>query len=150
VKVPMRANRRPWCPRSRLPIPFVTLVPTDGSPVGFAVEDRTRVAECARKQLCQFCGTGLDATIVFVGGEIATRQRLFRQAPFHDECARFAVATCPYLRRTDDPQFATSCRRFKFVPADFPLTSLDGRVTIMRAFKASAIVRIEPVGRWAA
>jgi hypothetical protein len=70
--------------------------------------------------------------------------------PFHEECARFAVATCPYLRRTDDPQFATFCRRYAFVPATFPLTSLDGRPTQMRAFMAHAIVRVEPVGKWAA
>lgn len=146
----MRANRRPCCPRSRLPIPFVTAVPGDGSPIKFAIEDRSRIAECARKSLCQFCGTALDALIIFVGGTTATDQRLFRQAPFHEECARFAVATCPYLRRTDDPQFATFCRRYAFVPATFPLTSLDGRPTQMRAFMAHAIVRVEPVGKWAA
>jgi hypothetical protein len=36
VKTPMRANRRPCCPRSRLPIPFVTAVPKDGSPLSYA------------------------------------------------------------------------------------------------------------------
>jgi hypothetical protein len=149
LTVPQRAVRRPFCPRRRIPIPFVTLVPADGSPVQFAIEDRTRVAACARKKLCQFCGTALDPIIVFIGGPTATQQLIFRQAPFHEECARYAIATCPYLRRTDDPQLATFCRRFEYLPTAFPLTVL-GQTTVINAFAARAVVRVEPVGRWAA
>jgi hypothetical protein len=149
VAVPSRANRRPWRPRRRIPIPFVTLVPADGSPVQFAIEDRSRVGACARKKLCQLCGNALDPIIVFVGGPTATQQLIFRQAPFHEECARYAIATCPYLRRTDDPQLATFCRRFEYVPTAFPLTVI-GQTTVMKAFLARAIVRIESVGLWAA
>jgi hypothetical protein len=140
-------NRRPFCPRRRIAIPFVTHVPEDGSPIKFAVEDRKRVVECAKKHLCQLCGLALDAVLVFMGGETATRLRLFRQAPFHEPCARYAVRACPYLRNTDDLQFATFCRRYEFLPAEFPLTSLNGKTTIMKAFAARAIIRVEPVGK---
>lgn len=148
--MPARARRRPYCPHRKIPIPFVTKIPEDGSRVKFAIEDRKRVALCGRKALCQFCGTKLDPVIVFLGGPTATDQRLFRQAPFHEECARYAVETCPYLRRTDDPQFATFCRRFTMVKANFPMTTIEDRDKAIDAFMAHAIVRVEPVGRWAA
>lgn len=150
MAVPPRARRRPHCPFMRMPIPFVTLVPEDGSRVKFSVEDRARVKQCGRKSLCQFCGTPLEAVIVFLGGETATSQRLFRQAPFHEECARYAIARCPYLRRTDDPQFATFCRRFKMVMANFPFTDVELRNAAIEAFTVHAVIRIEPVGKWIA
>lgn len=150
MNVPDRARRRPCCPYRRIPIPFVTLFPGDGSRVKFSVEDRARVRECGRKQLCQLCGTALDPVIVFVGGETATIQRLFRQAPFHEQCMRYAIATCPYLRRTDDPQFATFCRRFEMGLAHFPFGAIEDRNTAITAFVPHAIIRVEPVGKWIA
>lgn len=149
MPAPKRARRRPWCPYKRIPIPFVTKVPEDGSRVKFSIEDRECVERCGARRLCQFCGESLDAIIVFLGGETATSLRLFRQAPFHEECARFAVATCPYLRNTYDPQFATFCRRFEMRLAEYPYTE-PGQITVMKAFVAHAIVRVEPVGKWAA
>lgn len=144
--VPGRARRRPCCPFRRLPIPFVTKVPDDGTRVKFSIEDRKRVKECGRKQLCQLCGLPLDAVIVFLGGEMATEQRLFRQAPFHEVCARYAITACPYLRRTDDPQFATYCRRYEMVQAVFPIAEIEHRNALQTAFVAHAIIRVEAVG----
>ena len=149
MKMPGRARRRPWCPRKRILIPFVQLV-VDGA-VDFRKQDNDRVRDCARRGLCQLCGTPLDPLIVFLGGEIATRQRLFREPPFHEECARFSLTVCPYLRRTDDPINATFCRRFDWLPARFPLPQEDAPHGVEgRAFVAHAIVRVESVGRWAA
>lgn len=149
VAPPSRALGRPWCTKRRIPIPFVTKVPDDGSRVKFSIEDRKQVEKCGRKSLCQFCGQKLDAIIVFLGGETATNLRLFRQAPFHEQCARYAVSACPYLRNTDDPQYATFCRRFKMQPAEYPLT-VPGQITIINAFTAHAVIRVEPVGKWGA
>lgn len=141
------ASRLPWCRVRKMPIPFVTEIPEDHPVVKFAVENRKRVLLCGRKSLCQFCGLRLDEVIVFLGGEMATAQRLFRQAPFHERCARYAVEACPYLRNTLDPQFATFCRHFKMQDAVFPLTDPTAPV-VMKAFTAHAIVRVEPVGKW--
>lgn len=141
MTVPKRAARRPWCWRRRIPIPFVSNISADGV-VQFKIEDRKKIAKCAHDGLCQFCGLALDPLMVFMGGRDATRIRIFRQAPFHDECADFAIATCPYLRNTDDPQFKTYARSFKFAPCEFPHS--DGGVTL-RAFVVSSVVRVEPV-----
>ncbi len=113
----------------------------------FAIEDRKRVERCGRQRLCQLCGLKLVYPIVFLGGPTATDQRLFRQAPFHEPCARYAVATCPYLRNTNDPQLATFCADFKMELADFPL-AVPGQVTRINAFFARGVIRVEPVGRW--
>jgi len=148
MNVPDRARRRPCCPFRRIPIPFVTKVPDDGARVKFSIEDRQNVKRCGRKSLCQFCGLALDPIIVFLGGETATLDRLFRQAPFHEECARYAIATCPYLRRTDDPQFATYCRGYKMMLARYPFSAIEDRNRAITSFIPRAIIRVEAVGRW--
>jgi len=150
VTVPNRARQRPCCPYRKIPIPFITEIPANGSRVKFSIENRTATKLCGRKKLCQFCGTALDAVIVFLGGPTAMEQRIYRQAPFHEECARYAVATCPYLRRTDDPQYALFCRRYDMVLANFPASELEDRNTAITAFVPKAIIRAEPVGKWAA
>jgi hypothetical protein len=138
-------KHRPWCWRRRLPIPYVQRI-IDGV-VDFRKQDIARVARCAHQGLCQFCGTKLDEIAVFIGGRQATHDRLFREAPFHEDCARFALTVCPYLRSTDDPQFATFARNFRSQMAHFPLSE-GGEIA--RAFVVTAVMRVEPVGLWEA
>jgi hypothetical protein len=136
-----RLLRRPWCWRKRIPIPFITQISDEGV-VDFVGENRKRIDECAKKRLCQFCGTRLEAVIVFMGGEEAVRSKLFRQGPFHEECARLALVFCTYLRSRMDRQHMFFARDYRYAPAIFPY-SRGGTVT--KAFQARGHVRTEAI-----
>ncbi len=127
-----------------MPIPFIQHIDETGT-VRFRREDLKRVETAAKKKLCQACGKPLDALIVFIGGETAVRQRLFRQAPFHEQCARVAMRLCPYLSKTADPHFMVWCRRYEWGIAHYPA---DPSEKTGFGFVPKAIVRITPIERF--
>lgn len=92
--IPERLAARPvW---RGFPIPYVTHVNSLGVP-DFKVHDEKRKLKVALELLCQLCGSPLGDDINF----LAFQQMVWRgrtgEPPLHDECARFALETCPFL-----------------------------------------------------
>jgi len=80
------------------PIPYIAIQSTDdeGLP-DFRTIDEEHWNECAIERLCEVCGQKLGYWIVFIGGDIAVKNRRFIDPPMHRECAEYARAVCPYL-----------------------------------------------------
>jgi hypothetical protein len=77
----------------------------DGKP-DFRVIDPDRVEECVNQKLCAICGHRLSEFCWFIGGEACKEKHLFLDAPMHEECAKFASRTCPFVRG-DREQYST-------------------------------------------
>ena len=97
--LPARLAARPqW---KGLPIPFFVTMRTDGTP-DFKLVNEANRERCARERLCWVCGQTLDYWIVFVGGPLSWKNRLFLDGPLHPECAEASFTLCPFLLgRTD-------------------------------------------------
>jgi hypothetical protein len=78
------------------PIPFTNHVYPDGTP-DFRVLDPEKVKACMERKLCGICGQPLGPKWVFAGGPACRGSRLFSDPAMHEECGKFAYATCPYL-----------------------------------------------------
>lgn len=72
-------------------------MPEDGVRVDFRVIRLERHTACMEKRLCGVCGTRLGAELWFVGGPMCIQNRIFGDAPMHQECARYAMRVCPHL-----------------------------------------------------
>lgn len=96
TEVPERLRSRPTDERG-YPIPFTTAV-IDGKP-DFRVLDEARRQECMTARLCGLCGEKLGYWIAFVGGPRSVDSRAFNDPAMHEECARYALAVCPFLVR---------------------------------------------------
>lgn len=93
LPVPPQMNH---LPRSgAIPVPFTTVM-IDGVP-DFRVSDPDRVLACYTRRLCGVCGKPLPYWISFIGGPLAITNRLFFDPAMHSECARYALAVCPFL-----------------------------------------------------
>jgi len=80
------------------PIPWNVLRAFDGTPF-FTVNDDRQHFKAIRERLCPICGTQLDRFKVFVGGPRSAfdRNGWYQDLPMHEDCAHFALRTCPYL-----------------------------------------------------
>ncbi len=82
------------------PIPFFQFVPPDYPETGrvdFRVTDQDRRMECLQGKLCGICGQTLGKIMYFIGGPASVQSRFFTDPPMHQQCARFAIAVCPFL-----------------------------------------------------
>jgi hypothetical protein len=77
------------------PVPFVQMW-IDGKP-DFRVIDPVKVVECMEQKLCAICGVKLGEFCWFIGGESCKHNKLFLDAPMHEQCAVFASKTCPFV-----------------------------------------------------
>ncbi len=95
VEVPIRLSARP---RFRgLVIPYVTMILSNGEP-DFTTNDELRRIEVMQDKKCAICGEPLDYWIFFIGGEKCYENRAFIDPAMHDDCARYSMAVCPYLK----------------------------------------------------
>lgn len=80
------------------PIPWNVLRGDDGTPF-FTVSDDRKMARALREELCPICGGPLGRWRWFVGGPRSAfdANGWYTDLPNHHDCARFALATCPYL-----------------------------------------------------
>jgi len=80
------------------PIPWNVLRGDDGTPF-FTVNDDRKRHRALCEELCPICGERLGRWKWFVGGPLSAfdPNGWFIDLPMHAECARFALATCPYL-----------------------------------------------------
>lgn len=77
------------------PIPwFVKWI--DGKP-DFRVLDDEKFKKSVRFNLCHVCGNKLGRHRSFIGGPMATLQRISGEPPMHLDCALFAVKACPFM-----------------------------------------------------
>jgi hypothetical protein len=94
VPIPARLAKRPRDQRG-YPIPYIVLV--DGQGVHFEVTDPRPWLKCVRFYRCGLCGELLGPSWCFIGGPRSLANRLFTDPAMHEECARYALAVCPYL-----------------------------------------------------
>jgi hypothetical protein len=93
MDIPERLKSRPrW---GELPIPYTTMI-VEGKP-DFRVADGEAWARCVRGRLCALCGQALGYYVWFIGGPLCYRHRFFFDPAMHEECARYALAVCPFL-----------------------------------------------------
>jgi hypothetical protein len=85
-----------------LVVPYVTVIDADGTPL-FGEIIKSRVNDCMARRRCQLCGTRADGPAVFVvprpvevvAAEVAI---VTGSAPYHPDCADYALATWPEER----------------------------------------------------
>lgn len=93
--VPERMKRFPlW--KGRYPIHFTVAKARDGTPI-FREVSRSRQVEAEKKGLCHLCGLTLWAPYWFIAGDKEVEQKSLTDGPMHEECARYAIAACPFL-----------------------------------------------------
>ena len=95
------------------PIPY--FVPIVNGKPEFRYQDIFKREACLKRKLCSICGKKLfKKSYWFISGPWGLKNKTASDAPMHEDCARFSIATCPHLiyqkadRRTD-------------IPADSPL-----------------------------
>lgn len=93
--IPERLARRPRDWRG-YPIPMTVLIDENGKP-DFRVNDVERWLRVVTRRVCALCGEPLGRHVAFIGGPRAHVNRVFTDAGMHLDCARYALATCPYL-----------------------------------------------------
>ncbi len=76
-------------------VPFT--VAQFGKVYDFKITDTDKVAWCLKHRNCGLCGYRMSQAVAFVGGEVSMESRNFTDPPMHRDCARYAVAHCPYL-----------------------------------------------------
>jgi hypothetical protein len=94
--IPGRMKRFPlWM--GRYPIHFTVAKAPDGTPL-FREVDRRRQVEADRKCLCHLCGYAIWPPFWFVcSPEHIDGKTTMTDGPMHEECARYAIAACPFL-----------------------------------------------------
>ena len=90
------------------PVPFTAFMKKEPGVLmdvpDFKITDMDKWARCVTGSLCAICGKKLDYWIWFIGGPQCRDTRLFFDLGMHEECARYAAATCPYLAHGHDHQ----------------------------------------------
>jgi hypothetical protein len=84
--------------RRGLPIPFLVLRASDGTP-NFTVNDGRKHIQCLREDRCAICGQKLLRGRWFVGGPLSAFHPMgcYIDTPLHKECMEYALQVCPYL-----------------------------------------------------
>jgi len=85
--------------RRGLPIPVIIYRDKDGTP-HFTVDDTRMVNHVLANKLCGLCGGKLKLGQMWLiaGGDSWKREdELFTSPPAHEDCARYAVQTCPFM-----------------------------------------------------
>lgn len=94
LKLPARMLKLPVDERG-YPVPkFVQWI---GGKPDFRVTNRAFLSNAVRLKLCWLCGEQLGRYQAFVIGPMCSINRVSSEPPSHLECARFAVAACPFL-----------------------------------------------------
>jgi hypothetical protein len=80
------------------PVPFIVMRDRNDRPI-FTVNDDRKVMTCLTKDLCPICGLALLRGRWFVGGPGSAFMPTgaYIDPPTHGECARYALAVCPFL-----------------------------------------------------
>lgn len=115
--IPPRMARLPKDSRG-YPVPFLVMVDKTGKP-HFTINDDRKRALCLIKDLCAICGLKLLRGRWFVGGPGSAfhPHGAYVDPPMHAECARYALAVCPFLAA---PSYSKRIEDKTVDPADMP------------------------------
>jgi len=97
IEPPPRLARRPRDARGYV-IPWNVLIGVGGAPI-FTVNDDQKQWTALTFELCPLCGEANGREMWFVGGPQSAfdPDGWYIDLPAHQECAEFALQTCPYL-----------------------------------------------------
>ncbi|WP_149264271.1 hypothetical protein [Actinomadura sp. K4S16] len=118
MEIPQRLAHLPVCPRRNVPVPYANITTEDGQH-DFTALDSAKVVRLAAERRCGICEDTLDYWIVFLGGERSAQSRAYTDPPMHEECARFAARTCPYVTRAHMSRRKTPLTPDTTVPKGF-------------------------------
>lgn len=95
-EIPARLKDRPLF--RGMPVPFTTFVGEGGVP-DFKITDITKWFACVnlRDPLCSICGQALEHWAWYIGGPQQLKDQVYFDPAMHEECARYAAATCPFI-----------------------------------------------------
>lgn len=95
TEIPDRLKRFPlW---RGLPIFYTVSRDEHGDPMWKSLDSR-RQMEASAKNLCHLCGQRLSVPQYWICGPLEVRDKIVSSnGPMHEECARFAIAACPFL-----------------------------------------------------
>jgi hypothetical protein len=79
-----------------LPVPAMVQFDSQGVP-DFKVIDMEKWGRLVGLRGCGICGATMGARVWFVGGPLAFTNGVFTDLPMHEDCAVYALRTCPYL-----------------------------------------------------
>jgi hypothetical protein len=97
MDIPKTLRTRPKDARG-YPIPYAAFIDDNKRP-HFTISDAQRVRECIKKRLCGLCGKKMERKMALIGGLscFISPFGAFLDPPMHENCAQFAMLTCPYL-----------------------------------------------------
>jgi hypothetical protein len=78
-----------------MPIPYTVLM--EGDVPFFKATDAERAHQCKFGKQCGICGKPLGYWIAFIASPEEAEALLVQDLPYHEECARYAMAVCPWL-----------------------------------------------------
>ena len=96
IQIPMRMEELPLDKRG-YPITYITQMLANGQP-DFSLTSEEKRMTVIRSRLCAICGQSLDYWMFFIGGEKSMESRYFADPAMHEECARYSIQVCPFLR----------------------------------------------------
>lgn len=94
IEAPERLLSRPVY--HGLPIPFTTFVNRASVP-DFKVTDSERWHTCIDEHRCALCGDVLLYWCWYIGSIVHVNKQLVFDLGMHQECAKYASLTCPYI-----------------------------------------------------
>lgn len=101
VAIPPRLRHRPVV--AGLAVPF--MVDLARRPISFAMLDAAAVKMCATQRLCGVCGDVIARSdrLAFLGAKTNTYDQderdCFGDPWMHEECARYSLASCPFISK---------------------------------------------------
>jgi hypothetical protein len=91
-------------------IHFTLPVDKDGKPQ-FRSLNRDKQVQCVHQARCHLCGERLYPPYWFICGEWEVKGKVISSnGPMHEECARYAIAVCPFL---SNPNYQSKASAFE-------------------------------------
>lgn len=94
VPMPPRVAKLPQY--KGMPVTVTTFVDDNGIP-NFRAIDHAKVWPLKRDHRCGICGEPLDYWIAFIASPSEVAAQMVYDNPYHEDCARYALAVCPWL-----------------------------------------------------
>jgi hypothetical protein len=105
--------------RAYFPVPwFVAWI--DGKP-DYRVIEAGKIVQAVKGDLCWLCGKKVGTVKAFILGPMCTLNRTISEPPSHQECAEFALKTCPFLTQPNMRRNAKGLPVNRKEPAGFSL-----------------------------
>lgn len=122
------------------PVPwFVPVI--DGKPDMQLLDERKQL-RAIKERRCAVCGEPVGYWIAFITGPLGVANRVVNDPGMHEECARYAIAVCPFIAR------AGARRAAKHHPdSERAIGGVDARPDRMALYVTRSYRAISPDGR---